>query len=70
MNKLIILSLVVGGYIFAGIHNETDNSNNQSTAENFSWVIGSSEDDLNADAGRRRGRGHRKDRCRGSGGLR
>ena len=70
MQKLILLSLFVGSYMFAGIHGDANNTKNQSSVEKYSWVIGSSEDDFKADAGRRRGKKNRGDRRRGGGGLR
>ena len=68
MYKLILLSIAVGSYMFAGIHGETDNANNQSNVEKYSWVAGS-DDNFKADAGRRRGKGSRG-RRRGGNGLR
>ena len=67
MNKLIILSVVVGGFMFAGIHGESDNSINKSNIEKYSWE--SSSDEFKSEAGRRRGKGNRG-RRRGGGGLR
>ena len=69
MNKIILLSLVVGSYMFAGIHSEADNSMNLSKVEKYSWVVDSSNDDFKTEAGRRRGKGNRG-RRRGGGGLR
>ena len=70
MNKLILLSIVLGGYIFAGIQGESVNSGNLSSvdAKEYSWVEGS-DDNFKADAGRRRGKGMRG-RRRGGSGLR
>ena len=68
MNKLIILSVAVGGFMFAGIHGEADNSMNKSNVEKYSWES-SSDEDFKSEAGRRRGKGHRG-RRRGGGGLR
>ena len=70
MQKLILLSVFVGSYMFAGIHGDANNSKNQSNTEKYSWVIGSSEDNFKAEAGRRRGKKNRGDRRRGGGGLR
>ena len=67
MNKLIFLSVVVGGLIYAGMHGQADNLQTQSNVEKYSWVAG--DDDFQADAGRRRGKGHRG-RRRGGSGLR
>ena len=68
MNKLILFLVVFGGFIFAGIQGESDNSGNLSSAEKYSWVD-SSDDNFKADAGRRRGKGMRG-RRRGGSGLR
>tara|TARA_B100000315_G_C14058436_1_gene355080 strand:+ start:173 stop:379 length:207 start_codon:yes stop_codon:yes gene_type:complete len=68
MNKLLILSFVVGGFMFAGIQGEADNPSGQSNVEEESWVA-VSDDNLKADAGRRRGKGHRG-RRKGGNGLR
>ena len=54
--------------MFAGIQDEAGLSQNQSNAEEYSWIAGS-DDDFKAEAGRRRGKGHRG-RRRGGGGLR
>ena len=70
MNKLILLSVVVGSLMFAGTHGDTDIVKNQSDVEKYSWVSGSGDDAFKAEAGRRRGKGGRGDRRRGSGGLR
>lgn len=69
MNKLILLSVAVGSYLFAGVHGETDYSKNQSNTEKYNWVDSSNDDALKADASRRRGKGHRG-RRRGGSGLR
>ena len=69
MNKLILLSLVTGSYLFAGAHGETDCSKNQSNTGQYNWVDSSDDDPSKADASRRRGKGHRG-RRRGGSGLR
>ena len=69
MNKLVLLSVVVGSNMFAGIHSDTDASKNQSYATKYSWVTDSTDDNYKADAGRRRGKGSRG-RRRGGNGLR
>ena len=68
MNKLILLSVVMGSYMFAGIHSEADNSTNKSNVEKYSWVADSSDDNFKVE-GRRRGKGNRG-RRRGGSGLR
>ena len=65
MNKLIILSVVVGSYLFAGSDGETDTSKCQSNDSKYSWVAG--DDAFKADAGRRRGKINRGRRRGGSG---
>ena len=70
MNKLILLSVAVGSYMFAGIHGEVNHSQDESNVAKYSWVVGSSEDNFKAEAGRRRGKNNRGDRRRGGGGLR
>ena len=69
MNKLILLSIVLGSYMFAGIHGEADNSLSQSNTEKYSWTVDSSEDNFKAEARKRGGKGNRG-RRRGGGGLR
>ena len=69
MKKLIILSIVVGGYIFAGIQGDTDHSNNNLNVEKYFWVEDFGDDNLKAEAGRRRGK-HGRGKRRGGGGLR
>ena len=66
MKKLIILSIIVGGYMFAGIQGDTDYSNNMNV-EKYFWIEG--DDNLKAEAGRRRGK-HGRGKRRGGGGLR
>ena len=68
MNKILLLSIAVGSYMFAGIHGEAAISKNQSDVEKYSWVVGSSDDNFKVE-GRRRGKGNRG-RRRGGGGLR
>ena len=69
MYKLILFSVAVGSYMFAGINKEADNSNSKSNIEKYSWVEDSSDDNLKSEAGRKRGKGQRG-RRRGGGGLR
>ena len=69
MSKLIVLSIVVGSFMFAGIHGEDDNAKNQPNTEKYSWLVDSSDDMLKAEASRRRGKPNRN-RRRGGGGLR
>ena len=69
MNKLILLSIVLGSYMFAGIHGEADNSLNQSNTEKYSFVVEPSEDNFKVEARKRGGKGNRG-RRRGGGGLR
>ena len=68
MIKLILLSIVIGSYMFAGIHGEADNSLSQSNTEKYSFVADSSEDNFKAEA-RKRG-GKNRGRRRGGRGLR
>ena len=68
MKKLILLSIGLGSYMFAGIHGESDNSLSQSNTQKYSFIEGSSED-FKSEAGRRRGKQNRG-RRRGGGGLR
>ena len=69
MIKLILLSIVIGSYMFAGIHGEADNSLSQSNTEKYSFAANSSEDNFKAEARRRGGKGNRGRRI-GGGGLR
>ena len=69
MNKLILLSIVLVSYIFAGIHGEADNSLSQSNTEKYSFAADSSEDNFKAEARKRGGKGNRG-RRKGGGGLR
>ena len=66
MYKLILLSLVFGSYMFAGIHGDSDILKNQSSVEKFNLVTDTSDDDYKIEAGRRRGKGQRG-RKRGNG---
>ena len=65
MYKIILFTIVVGSYMFAG--NESQGSSTQTNAEKFSWVADTSDDNFKADAGRRRGKGPRGRRRGGSG---
>ena len=69
MNKLILLSIVLVSYIFAGIHGEADNSLSQYNTDKYSFVVDSSEDNFKSEARKRGGKGNRG-RRRGGGGLR
>ena len=69
MNKLILLSIVFGSYIFGGIHGEANSSLSQSNTEKYSFASDSSEDNFKAEARKRGGKGNRG-RRRGGGGLR
>ena len=69
MNKLIVLSIALGSYMFAGIHGEADNSFSQSNTEYYSFAADSSEDNFKVEARKRGGKGNRG-RRRGGGGLR
>ena len=69
MNKLIVLSIALGSFIFAGIHSEADNSLSQSNTEKYSFAADSSEDNFKAEARKRGGKGNRG-RRKGGGGLR
>ena len=69
MNKLILLSIVIVSFMFAGIHGEADNSLSQSNTEKYSFAADSSEDNFKAEARKRGGKGNRG-RRRGGGGLR
>ena len=69
MNKLILLSIVLVSFLFAGIHGEADNSLSQSKTEKYSFVADSSEDNFKVEARKRGGKGNRG-RRRGGGGLR
>ena len=70
MKKIILLSAVVTSYMFAGIHGEVNHSQDESNVAKYSWVVGSSEDNFKAEAGRRRGGKGNKGRRRGGNGLR
>ena len=69
MNKLILLSIVMGSYLFAGIHGEADNSLSQSNTEKYCFVADPIEDNFKAEARKRGGKGNRG-RHRGGRGLR
>ena len=55
--------------MFGGTYGEAENNDNQSNVGKYSWVADTSDDNLKADATRRRGKGMRS-RRRGGGGLR
>ena len=68
MYKLILLSLVVGSYVFAGVNGQSEQSASKSYDNNeYSFEISSL--DEKSEAGRRRGKGQRG-RRRGGGALR
>ena len=67
MYKLILLSLVVGSYMFAGVNGQSEQSVSKSYDNEYSFEISSF--DEKAEAGRRRGKGQRG-RRRGGGALR
>jgi len=69
MKKIFLLSVVLGSYMLADNQDEVKNSSIQSNANEYSWVIDSSDDSFTADARNRRGKGQRG-RRRGGGGLR
>ena len=70
MKKLILLSVVVTSYMFAGIHGEIDDPTNQSNVkQQYNWAVDTS-DDGNKLEGRRRGGKGNKGRRRGGNGLR
>ena len=71
MNKLIILSLVVGSFIYGDSYKNLDNLLGQSNqpVKKYNWSVDISKDDYQIEAGRRRGKGH-KGRRRGGSGLR
>ena len=69
MIKLILLSIVIGSYMFAGIHGEADNSLSQPKTEKYSFSPDTNDDDFKSEARRRGGKGN-KGRRRGGGGLR
>ena len=68
MYKLILLSITIGSFTFANMDCETNSPVKKSTNKSHEW-IDASDDDFNADAGRRRGKGPRG-RRRGGSGLR
>ena len=70
MNKIILLSVIVGNYMFAGIQEGNVNCSSKAKLEQYSWSTDSSDEDLKIEAGRRRGKKNRGDRRRGGGGLR
>ena len=71
MNKLIVLSIVVGSFMYGNSYNNLDDLFCQSELQvkEYNWSVDTSEDDQKIEAGRRRGKGH-KGRRRGGSGLR
>ena len=69
MKKLILSLIVVGSYVFAGVHGDPANSTNQSNVEEYSWIADTSDDNFKIEGRRRGGKGNRG-RRRGGGGLR
>ena len=72
MNKLILLIIAVGGFVFASSLNNLANfdENSNPFKNQYSWAEDTSDDDYKVEAGRRRGKGGKGDRRRGGGGLR
>ena len=68
MNKLTLISIFVGSYMFASMHGEAENSLSQSNTDKYCFVADSSEDNFKAEA-RKRG-GKNRGRRRGGRGLR
>ena len=70
MYKLVILTITVGSFVFAGPWNNTAKSDEKSNPvkNQYCWAEDTSSDDL-LEAGRRRGKGQRG-RRRGGSGLR
>ena len=70
MKKLILLSIVVGSFIYAGNQGNLESTINQDSAnKQYNWSENTSDDDFKLEAGRRRGKGSRGDRFRGGSGL-
>ena len=69
MYKLILLSLVVGSFVFAGVNGQSGQSVSKSYDNEYSFEISSLDENFKAEAGRRRGKGNRG-RRRGGGALR
>ena len=71
MYKLVILTITVGSFVFAGSWNNTSMSDEKSNPvkNQYCWAEDTSGDDFKVEAGRRRGKGN-KGRRRGGGGLR
>ena len=68
MRTIIILSISVSSYLFAGTYGEPHNSNNISDGQKF-YFADSSDDNFKVDGRRRGGKGNRG-RRRGGNGLR
>ena len=69
MDKLILLTIVIGGFVFAGSWDNLPKSDSISDDKQYTLVQGTISDDDELEAGRRRGKGN-KGRRRGGGGLR
>ena len=69
MKKVFLLSVALGSYMFAETQSEVKKSSIQLNANEYKWVIDSSDDNFKADARNRRGKNQRG-RRRGGGGLR
>jgi len=70
MYKLFLLTVVIGGFIFAGSWDNSSKSDGSlSDYKRYALVQDTSSDDDKIEAGRRRGKGN-KGRRRGGGGLR
>tara|TARA_Y100000590_G_scaffold468293_1_gene650543 strand:- start:3565 stop:3768 length:204 start_codon:yes stop_codon:yes gene_type:complete len=67
MYKLILLAVSTGTFLLANMNSEFDASTKSSNTNDYYWEEGS--DNLQSDAGRRRGKGPRG-RRRGGSGLR
>ena len=69
MKKLILLSVVLTSYMFAGIHGGIDDPTNQSNVKQYNWAADTTDDDNKLEGRRRGGKGN-KGRRRGGNGLR
>ena len=69
MSKLILITLAIGSFMYAGTQGDINISTRQDSADKqYNWSVDTS-DDYKAEAGRRRGKGNRG-RRRGGSGLR
>ena len=69
MNKLIILTIAFGSFVFSGSWDNAPNSVEISDKNNNQYCLEEGSDDFKVEAGRRRGKGNRG-RRRGGSGLR